>query len=186
MDYSEMRQSPSSIRCRRSDAALYRGVYSPHAFRILSQHEMMNIPGVNMFRNLLASAVVAGSLLLMVAALSAMAGDQTSSAANANDPSGVYTFLKDGEFVQLTVEDGKVSGFISRFGETESDKGEFIDQFFDKATLEGDRLYFNTKTVHALWYELDGTLALVPGKHVGDEGYRVIRGKLKVHASDAT
>jgi hypothetical protein len=135
-----------------------------------------------MFRSLLASAVVAGSLLLMV---TAMAGGQTSSAANANDPSGVYTFLKDGEFVQLTVEDGKVSGFISRFGETESDKGEFIDQFFDKATLEGDRLYFNTKTVHALWYELDGTLAVVPGKHVGDEGYRVIRGKLKVHASDS-
>ena len=138
-----------------------------------------------MFRNLLASAVVTGSLLLMVTALSAMAGGQTSSTAAANDPSGVYAFLKDGEFVQLTVEDGKVSGFISRFGETESDKGEFIDQFFDKATLEGDHLYFNTKTVHALWYELDGTLAVVPGKHVGDEGYRVIRGKLTVHASDA-
>jgi len=138
-----------------------------------------------MFRKLLASAVVSGSLLLMVTALSAMAGGQTSSAANPNDPSGVYSFLKDGEFVQLTLEDGKLSGFISRFGDTESDKGEFIDQFFDKATLQGEHVYFKTKTVHASWYELDGTLTVVPGKHVGDEGYRVIRGKLTLHAGDA-
>jgi hypothetical protein len=103
----------------------------------------------------------------------------------ATNPSGMYTFLKEGEFVQLTLEEGTLSGFVSRFGETESDKGEFIDQFFDKASLQGDRLYFKTKTVHALWYELDGTLTVGPGKYVGDEGYRVIRGKLTVHASDA-
>ena len=74
----------------------------------------------------------------------------------------MFTFLKEGEFVQLTVEDGKLSGFVSRFGDTDSDKGEFIDQFFDKASLEGDHLYFKTKTVHAVWYELDGTLTRSP------------------------
>jgi len=103
----------------------------------------------------------------------------------ATDPSGMYTFLKEGEFVQLTVEEGKVSGFVSRFGDTESDKGEFIDQFFDKASLEGSHLSFKTKTVHALWFEFDGTISVAPGKKVGDEGYRVIRGKLTLHASDA-
>ena len=103
----------------------------------------------------------------------------------ATNPSGMYTFLKEGEFVQLTLEEGQLSGFVSRFGETESDKGEFIDQFLDKASLDGDHLYFKTKTVHALWYELEGTLTVVPGKHVGDEGYRVIRGKLTLHAGDA-
>ena len=103
----------------------------------------------------------------------------------ATNPSGMYTFLKEGEFVQLTLEDGTLSGFISRFGETDSDKGQFIDQFFDKASLEGEHLYFKTKMVHALWYELDGTLTVVPGKQVGDEGYRVIRGKLTLHAGDS-
>ena len=102
-----------------------------------------------------------------------------------NDLSGMYTFLKEGEFVQLTVEDGQLSGFVSRFGDTDSDKGQFIDQFFDKATLEGDHLHFKTKTVHAVWYELDGTLTTVPGKQKGDEGYRVIRGKLTLHNADA-
>ncbi len=135
-----------------------------------------------MFSKLMASAVFTGSLLLLVAA---MAVAQTSASDKTDDPSGVYTFLQEGEFVQLTVEDGKLTGFISRFGNSESDKDEFIDQFFDKASLEGEHLYFKTKTVHAAWYELDGTLTVVPGKHVGDEGYRVVRGKLTVHASDA-
>ena len=79
----------------------------------------------------------------------------------------------------------QLSGFISRFGDTDSDKGEFIDQFFDKASLQGDHLYFKTKTVHAVWYEFDGTLTVVPGKQKGEEGYRVIRGKLTLHTGDA-
>ena len=138
-----------------------------------------------MYRKLLASAVTFGSLLLMFAALQGMACSQASAPANSNNQSGMFTFLKEGEFVQLTVEDGKLSGFVSRFGDTESDKGQFIDQFFDKASLEGNHVQFKTKTVHAEWYEFDGTLSVVPGKRVGEEGYRVIRGKLTLHASDA-
>src|SRR5271165_56867 len=134
-----------------------------------------------MLRKLMASSIVPAVVLLMFAAPATVRAQ----AASANDPSGMYTFLKEGEFVQLTVEDGKLSGFVSRFGDTDSDKGEFIDQFFDKASLEGGHLSFKTKTVHALWYEFDGTVSVEPGKRVGDEGYRVIRGKLILHASDA-
>jgi len=36
--------------------------------------------------------------------------------------SGMYSFLKEGEFVQVTVEDdGRVTGFISRYGDGDSD-----------------------------------------------------------------
>jgi hypothetical protein len=152
-------------------------------FRILSEREMMDLPGVNIVRRLLADAVALGGLLLLMVSVAPTAGAQA--AASANDPSGMYTFLKEGEFVQLTVEDGKLSGFVSRFGDTESDKGDFIDQFFDKASLEGNHLSFKTKTVHAVWYEFDGTVSVEAGKKVGDEGYRVIRGKLTLHTSDA-
>jgi hypothetical protein len=99
--------------------------------------------------------------------------------------SGMYTFLKEGEFVQLTEEDETLSGFLSRFGDTESDKGEFIDQFFDKASVQAGHISFNTKTVHAMWYEFDGTVMVEPGKKVGEEGYRLLRGKLTMHRSDA-
>ncbi len=97
----------------------------------------------------------------------------------------MYSFLREGEFVQLTVEDGKVSGYISRFGDTDSDKGQFIDQFFDKATLAGDHLSFNTKTVHGVWYDFTGVITITPGKQPGQEDYRVIKGTLVQHAADA-
>ena len=130
--------------------------------------------------------LILGLLLPFVGAstfLLAQQGGNSNDAAS--DISGSYTFLREGEFVQLTVEDGKLSGYLSRFGDADSDKGEFIDQFFDKTSLEGNRLSFNTKTVHGVWYEFSGVIAIAPGKKPGEEGYRVIRGKLVQHTTDA-
>lgn len=103
----------------------------------------------------------------------------------ANDPSGMYSFLREGEFVQLTLEDGALSGYVSRFGDSDSDKDQFIDQFFDKAALNGDRLTFTTKTVHGTWYEFSGVMSKAAGKQPGQEGYRVIKGTLIQHTTDA-
>ena len=53
-------------------------------------------------------------------AQSAPSQDQAPPSTGASQPeghaySGMYSFLKDGEFVQITVEDGgRVTGFISR------------------------------------------------------------------------
>ena len=138
-----------------------------------------------MNRRLLANFVFAGLLCVMAASTPIVVAQAAPPPAASPDLSGMFTFLKEGEFVQLTVEDGQLSGFVSRFGDTDSDKGQFIDQFFDKASIQGDHLYFKTKTVHAVWYELDGTLTTVAGKQKGDEGYRVIRGKLTLHNADA-
>lgn len=96
-----------------------------------------------------------------------------------DDYSGIYSFLKDGEFVQITVEDGgKVSGFISRYGDTNADKDTFIDQFFESGKLDKNHLNFATKPVHGVWYTFDGILGRGPGKAVEDEGYYVARGTL--------
>lgn len=103
-----------------------------------------------------------------------------------NDMSGMFTFLREGEFVQLTVEDGQLSGFVSRFGLTDSDKDEFIDQFFEKASLQGNHLTFKTKTVHAVWYEFDGAWTTIAGKQKGEEGYRELNGRLTMHKADAS
>jgi hypothetical protein len=125
---------------------------------------------------------------LLLALVTFMAAQQTGSSAapdSTNDPSGMYSFLREGEFVQLTLEDGKLSGYVSRFGDSDSDKGTFIDQFFDKATLDGDRLKFTTKTVHGTWYEFTGVIAKASGKQPAQEGYRVIKGTLIQHMTDA-
>jgi len=102
----------------------------------------------------------------------------------ASDVSGMYTFLRDGEFVQLTVDDGKLSGYVSRFGDSDSDKGQFIDQFFDKTSLQGDHLSFTTKTIHGMWYDFSGTITTTSGRKPPEEGYRVIKGTLIQHTSD--
>lgn len=101
------------------------------------------------------------------------------------DPSGMYSFLKEGEYVQLTMEDGQLSGFISRFGDSDTDRGQFIDQFFSTGSLKDDHLTFATKTVHGVWYEFDGTIQKQPGKQPNQEGYRVLKGTLKQHTQDA-
>ncbi len=110
---------------------------------------------------------------------------QDTAKAPANDVSGMYTFLREGEFVQLTVEDGRLSGYVSRFGDSDSDRGQFIDQFFDKTSLAGNHLSFSTKTVHGVWYDFHGVITTDSGKQPAQEGYHVMKGTLIQHATDA-
>src|ERR1700716_3590246 len=100
--------------------------------------------------------------------------------------SGMYSVLQDGEFVQLTVEDkGNVTGFISRYGDLESDRGEFLDLFFKSGSLDGQSLSFTTQTVHGVWYEFKGTVERGPGKNPGDEAYYLLKGTLTQNNTDA-
>jgi hypothetical protein len=102
------------------------------------------------------------------------------------DYSGMYAFLQDGEFVQITVEDqGKVTGFVSRYGDIESDKGEFLDHFFKEGKLDGTKLSFTTVTVHGVWFEFKGTIERGEGKNPGDEAYYVLKGTLTRGETDA-
>src|SRR5438874_2490579 len=57
--------------------------------------------------------------------------------APAEDISGMYSFLNDGEFVQINLDKGGASGYISRMGDLESDRGTFLDQFFSQASVQG-------------------------------------------------
>lgn len=99
--------------------------------------------------------------------------------------SGMYTFLKEGEFVQVTVEDeGHVTGFVSRFGDGDSDKGAFLDQFFKSGKLDGNKLSFTTEIVHGVWFNFKGTVERGEGKNPGDEAYFVLKGTLVENSSD--
>src|SRR4029077_7813642 len=99
--------------------------------------------------------------------------------------SGMYTFLKEGESVQVTVEDGgNVTGFVSRYGDGDSDKGAFLDQFFKSGKLDGNKLSFITETVHGVWFDFKGTVERGEGKNPGDEAYYVLKGTLTQNSSD--
>jgi hypothetical protein len=99
--------------------------------------------------------------------------------------SGMYSFLKEGEFVQVSVEDaGRVTGFVSRFGDLDSDKGAFLDQFFKTGKLDGKALTFTTEVVHGIGYEFKGTIERGEGKKPGDEAYYVLKGTLTETLTD--
>jgi hypothetical protein len=105
---------------------------------------------------------------------------------NSHAYSGMYTFLKEGEFVQVSVEDDdRVSGFVSRYEDEENEKGTFVDQFFKSAKLDGNRLTFTTKTVHGMWFGFSGAVERGEGKNPGDEGYYVLKGTLTENSIDA-
>jgi hypothetical protein len=98
----------------------------------------------------------------------------------------MYTFLQEGEFVQVTVEDaGKVTGFVSRYGDAGSDRGAFLDQFFKQGKLDGNKLSFTTETVHGVWFEFAGTVDRGEGKTPADEAYHVLKGALTDFRTDA-
>jgi len=134
---------------------------------------------------------LAGVLPLMLLACSSLLAGQnapqnSTPALPPEDYSGMYSFLQDGEFVQLTIEnDGTVTGFVSRYGDSESDRGAFLDQFFKQGKLDGTKLSFTTDTVHGVWYEFKGTVERGEGKTPANEGYYVMKGTLTENRTDA-
>lgn len=99
-------------------------------------------------------------------------------AAPAEDISGMYSFLREGEFVQINMEENGVSGYISRQGDLDSDRGAFLDQFFDKASVDGHDVFFNTKPLHGVTFEFKGQFERGPAKSKVQDGYYVLRGTL--------
>jgi hypothetical protein len=125
------------------------------------------------------------SLFVALFAASLNAQQKPDSTPATSDVSGTYSFLRDGEFVQVTVEDaGKVTGFLSRYGDIESDKGAFLDQFFKQGKLDGDKLTFTTEVLHGTSFAFAGVVGRGEGKKPGDEAYYVIKGKLTETATN--
>jgi len=97
---------------------------------------------------------------------------------SSEDISGMYTFLKDGEFVQISVEGTRVTGFVSRVGDLDSDKGAVLDHLFKEGEKKGNSIHFVTRSVHGIWFEFQGTAERGEEKDPNKDGYRVLKGKL--------
>jgi hypothetical protein len=105
--------------------------------------------------------------------------------APAEDISGMYSFLNDGEFLQISLDKSGASGYISRMGDLESDRGTFLDQFFSKASVQGHDVAFTTRQIHGVWFEFKGRFDRGPAKAKTNDGYYVLRGTLKEFTTDA-
>jgi hypothetical protein len=126
--------------------------------------------------------ILAGMILVAIAA--SAQSKSTTAVAGANYD-GMYAFVREGEFVQITVEgEGRVTGFVSRYGDSESDRGVFLDHFFKSGKLNGNQLTFATDTVHGVSFEFQGTVERGEGKNRVDEAYYVLKGTLIENTND--
>ena len=131
-----------------------------------------------------------GFLLILLTGCSVLGQDATKTPqTNQSTPdySGMYSFLEDGEFLQLTVEDqGQVTGFVSRYGDQRGDHRAFVDHFFKSSRLDGKKLDFTTEIAQNIFYSFKGTIERGEGKKPTDEAYYVLKGTLTQHTLDTS
>ncbi len=139
-------------------------------------------------RRFFVAQIVFATLLLACVSAAQNAGPKQSQTTPVPGPeySGMYSFLRDGEFVQITVDaPGHVIGFVSRYGDSDSDHDVFLDHFFKSAKLDGDKLSFTTDTVHNKSFEFHGIIERGEGKNHNEEAYYVLKGTLIEDITDA-
>lgn len=121
--------------------------------------------------------------LLLLAVLSGLAQAATPEVPALPEPdiTGMYSFLHEGEFVQIEVTGGQVTGLISFFKNEKAEAAEFEDRYFETASLKGNTLMFATKDTGGIWFEFSGTVERGPARTPEEEGYWIIRGTLIEH-----
>jgi hypothetical protein len=97
------------------------------------------------------------------------------------EASGEYMLGHPGELVEITIQFGELSGYISRQGDGESDSGTPLTFFFDKSSLQGQEIAFATRQIHGIWYSFRGTIVRGSGRTREEEGYYLLTGDLIEH-----
>ncbi len=97
----------------------------------------------------------------------------------------MYSFLREGEFVQIDLQGDVMTGYISRQGDLESDRGAFLDQWFSKAAVIGHDVSFTTRPLHGVVFEFKGKFERGPAKSKDVDGYYLLRGTLTRTVVDA-
>src|SRR5260370_3972777 len=100
-------------------------------------------------------------LCLLPAALPAQTAGRGTS--NRDDISGMYSFLHDGASVQLNLDHGNLSGWVTSFGFLDSDRDTLLARFFAKASLQRDHIYFLSKRIHGCCLEFAGRISREQG-----------------------
>lgn len=97
------------------------------------------------------------------------------------DVSGEYEFGRLNESIEIDVRRNRLTGYITRLGDAETDTNTPITFFFDRTFIDGSHIEFQTKVVHGVWYSFHGTIVRGNGKERADEGYYVLQGVLLEH-----
>ena len=94
---------------------------------------------------------------------------------------GSYQFDHSDDSIELDLDHNKLTGYITKLGDAETDSNTPLTFFLDQSAIDGGEISFQTRVVHGVWYSFRGTIVRGSGKIRGDEGYYVLRGELAVH-----
>jgi hypothetical protein len=98
------------------------------------------------------------------------------------DASGEYLLDESGSVVQITLDAGKITGYVTRMGDERSDKDTPLTFFFDQCTVQGHQVSFTTRKVHGIWYSFAGNIVRGEPKITRDEdGYYRLNGSWTTH-----
>lgn len=97
------------------------------------------------------------------------------------DAFGEYEWGRRGDVIEIALDGGGLSGYISRFGDSESDNGTPLTFFFDRVSARERQVGFTTRQIHGIWYAFEGTIVRGPGLDRGDEGFYLLQGTLTTH-----
>jgi hypothetical protein len=100
------------------------------------------------------------------------------------EASGEYLLGGMGEAVEMDLEPNRLSGYIARLGDRESDEGAPLTFFFATSALRGEQLSFTTRQVHGIWFSFQGTIVRGNARSRLEDGYYRLQGALVLH--DAT
>jgi hypothetical protein len=94
---------------------------------------------------------------------------------------GTYAFDHSNDSIELDLDRNKLSGYITRLGDAETDSNTPLTFFFDQSSIDGEVISFQTRVVHGVWYSFRGTIVRGNGKVRADAGYYELRGVLAIH-----
>jgi hypothetical protein len=96
------------------------------------------------------------------------------------DASGEYV-LGSNATIDIELEPDRLSGFLARLGDRESDEGASLTFFFSTGHLSGQRLAFTTRQVHGVWFSFEGTIVRGSAQSRNQQGYYLLQGQLVMH-----
>jgi hypothetical protein len=96
------------------------------------------------------------------------------------DASGEYV-LGSNATIDIELEPDRLSGFLTRPGDHESDEGASLTFFFSTGHLSGQHLSFTTRQIHGVWFTFEGTIIRGPAQSRAQQGYYLLQGQLVMH-----
>ena len=83
--------------------------------------------------------------------------------------------------MDVELQPDRLTGYITRLGDRESDEGTPLTFFFATSRMAGQRFSFTTRQVHSVWFSFEGTIVRGNARSRDQQGYYLLEGRLVLH-----